>query len=109
MSAAALPLCRADAVALGEMTRVDVPGIGAVCVYHTERGYFASEDACTHGLASLSEGFIDGEVVHCPYHGGAFAIASGRPVLEPCTEPLRVYRVERRGPELLIAGEHGAP
>ena len=42
-----------------------------------------------HGEIDCDDG-----VVECPYHQGAFEIATGRPAGAPCSIPLRVYRVE---------------
>jgi nitrite reductase/ring-hydroxylating ferredoxin subunit len=95
-------LCRADSVPLNGMKRVVVEGLGPVCVYHIPAGYFATEDTCTHGLADLSDGTIEDGLVICPYHGGAFDIATGEPALAPCTEPLRTYRIELAGEDLVI-------
>jgi nitrite reductase/ring-hydroxylating ferredoxin subunit len=98
-------LCRADSIPLNEMKRVVVEGLGPVCVYHTPAGFFASEDCCTHGLAPLSDGYIEEGLVYCPYHGGAFEIETGKPALAPCTEPLRTFRVAIAADELVIAGD----
>ena len=44
-------------------------------------------------MGSLSEGTLDGDVIECPWHGGAFYVRTGQPASAPCTDPLRVYAV----------------
>jgi ethylbenzene dioxygenase ferredoxin component len=54
-------------------------------------GIFITDDTCTHGSASLSEGYLEGDVIECPFHGGAFDIRTGEPTAFPCAEALRTY------------------
>ena len=90
---AGLPLCGVDEVELDGMKRIAVPGRrDSLCVYRTTDGVFVTDDTCTHGLASLSEGYLEDGVVRCPYHGGAFDIRTGAAVDAPCTEPIQAYR-----------------
>lgn len=95
-------LFKAGELPTGEMRAMTIDGVGDICVYHTEEGFFASEDSCTHGIAALVEGYMDGNMIYCPYHGGAFEISTGKPCLEPCTEPLRTYKVVVDGEDVLL-------
>lgn len=54
---------------------------------------FAVADTCSHGMASLSEGDVEGLVIYCPFHGGAFDLRTGEAVEKPCTLPIRRYDV----------------
>lgn len=65
-----------------------------VCLYNLAGTIYATHDVCTHGQASLAEGFIAGEDIECPLHQGRFHIPTGKAVGVPCTEDLRVYRVK---------------
>ena len=53
---------------------VDVPedgtllvtlGAEPVCLYNIGGKIFATHDTCTHGQASLADGFIEGEEIEC--------------------------------------------
>ena len=46
---------------------------------------------CTHGPGSLSEGYIDGDVVECNFHNGQFDIKTGEVVSPPCMIPVKTY------------------
>lgn len=76
----------------GAARRYMVPGRRPLAVFNVDGAYLVTDDRCTHGMASLSEGFLEGDVVECPWHGGAFNVRTGAPAAPPCTEPIRVYR-----------------
>jgi len=87
-------LCRVSEVRVGAMIRCDIPNHRAVAVYNVDGSFFATEDNCTHGMGSLSEGTLDGDVIECPFHGGAFNVCTGEPVEWPCVVPLKVYATD---------------
>ena len=84
-------------------TTVDVPDrhglqIGlddlAVAVFKIGDRYYVIDDHCTHGPGLLSEGEVDGEIVECTFHHGAFNIRTGEVVAPPCMVPVRTYYAE---------------
>jgi nitrite reductase/ring-hydroxylating ferredoxin subunit len=95
-------LCAATDVRVGEALRIEVPGQPAIAVYNLGGEFFATDDLCTHGDASLADGEIDGDSVICPFHLGAFCIRTGEPTAAPCSDPLRTYPVERIGDDLYV-------
>jgi naphthalene 1,2-dioxygenase ferredoxin component len=68
-------------------------GAEPVCLYKLGSRIFATHDTCTHGQASLADGFIEGEEIECPLHQGRFHIPSGKATGAPCTEDIRSYAV----------------
>jgi nitrite reductase/ring-hydroxylating ferredoxin subunit len=64
--------------------------------------YYALSDECTHGEASLSEGYVEDGVIVCPMHSGGFALATGEPALPPCFDPVNRYDVVRDGDALYL-------
>jgi nitrite reductase/ring-hydroxylating ferredoxin subunit len=86
-------LLRLDDLAVGSMRKVSVPDLLPLAVYNVKGTIFVTDDTCTHGQASLTEGFLDGEVVECPLHGGAFDVRTGEVVSRPCTVNLKTYPV----------------
>jgi nitrite reductase/ring-hydroxylating ferredoxin subunit len=87
-------LCATADVPDGGVIRVDVEGHHALAVYCLAGRYHVTDDQCTHARASLSEGEVRDGLIECPFHGGSFEIATGRPVDPPCVVPLRTYAVE---------------
>jgi naphthalene 1,2-dioxygenase system ferredoxin subunit len=77
-------------------------GAELVCLYRLEGKVYATQDVCTHGAASLAEGYVDGDRIECPFHQGLFHIPTGKAVGAPCTVDLRVYEVTEQGDEVLL-------
>ena len=78
-----------------------------ICLYKIAGAVYATQDECTHGSASLSEGFImeDG-LIECPLHQGSFDIKTGRAVSVPCKDDIRVFPVKiENGKVFVQAGE----
>ncbi len=82
-----------DELEPGDIRQVEIEGRDAIAIYNLDVEYFATDDTCTHGAASLSEGEIDGEEVICPFHLGSFNIRSGEAVVEPYVKAVRTYPV----------------
>jgi len=89
---ATLELCAKSEVTEGEVIKVEKNDL-ELAVYNVEGEYFVTDDACTHGPGSLSEGYLDGHVIECDFHGGCFDIRNGEIVAPPCLIPLRTYGV----------------
>jgi nitrite reductase/ring-hydroxylating ferredoxin subunit len=85
-----IALCRIDEVAAGTALRVEAGGL-TVAVFNLDGTFHVTDDACTHGPGSLSEGFIDGETVECNFHQGVFNICTGEVVQPPCIVPVKTY------------------
>jgi nitrite reductase/ring-hydroxylating ferredoxin subunit len=83
-------LCKAEDVAAGTALRVEAGGV-TVAVFNLEGQFYVIDDACTHGPGSLSEGYIDGDVVECNFHNGQFDIKTGEVVSPPCMIPVKTY------------------
>jgi nitrite reductase/ring-hydroxylating ferredoxin subunit len=83
-------LCKANDVAAGTALRVEAGGV-VVAVFNIEGQFYVIDDACTHGPGSLSEGYIDGDVVECNFHNGQFDIKTGEVVSPPCMIPVKTY------------------
>lgn len=73
-----------------------------IAVFHEGGAYYAIDDTCSHGQASLSEGWIEDGEVECPLHSARFCLKSGRPRCMPATEPQRTHRVEVRDGEIWL-------
>lgn len=84
-------VCKTEEVPSGEVRRVEAAGL-TLAVYHLDDGFFVTDDACTHGPGSLSEGFVDGDIIECNFHQGKFDIRTGAVVAPPCMVPIKTYR-----------------
>jgi nitrite reductase/ring-hydroxylating ferredoxin subunit len=86
-----IELCSTSEVEPGVALRVE-RGDLALAVFNVDGEFFVTDDACTHGPGSLSEGYIDGDVVECNFHNGQFNIKTGEVVSPPCMLPVKTYR-----------------
>jgi nitrite reductase/ring-hydroxylating ferredoxin subunit len=100
-------VCTITDVAAGAVKKVKLQD-RTLAIYNIDGRFYATDDRCTHGLASLSDGLLDGDVIECAMHFGAFHVPSGKPVAMPCTVPLRTYDVNVEGSDIFVAVEPAA-
>jgi nitrite reductase/ring-hydroxylating ferredoxin subunit len=87
-----IDLCSTDDVEEGGILRV-AKGDLTLAVYRVEGNFFVSDDECTHGPGSLSEGYLDGFEIECDFHQGCFDIRTGEVTQPPCLVPIKTYAV----------------
>jgi biphenyl 2,3-dioxygenase ferredoxin subunit len=83
-------LCAADDVIEGAAVKVEAHGL-TLAVFNVAGQHYVMDDLCTHGPGSLSEGYIEGDVVECNFHNGQFNICTGEVVSPPCMIPMKTY------------------
>jgi len=86
-------LCEASALQSGEMARFEVEGEDPLLLINDQGEFRLVDDDCTHAIASLSEGRLEGHVLFCPMHGGSFDIRTGKAKSLPCKQALRTHKV----------------
>jgi biphenyl 2,3-dioxygenase ferredoxin component len=96
-----IDLCAADEVAPGAALKVETGDL-VLAVFNVEGEYYVTDDLCTHGPGSLSEGYIEGDVVECNFHNGQFNIKTGEVVLPPCMVPVKTYKTTVENGRVLI-------
>jgi nitrite reductase/ring-hydroxylating ferredoxin subunit len=96
-----LELCGVDDVSVGEVRKVEAAGL-AVAVYNVDGQFYVTDDACTHGPGSLSEGFLECDVIECNFHQGKFNVRTGDIVAPPCMVPIKTYRTVVEGGRVYI-------
>lgn len=48
-----------------------------VAIYHTETGYYATDNVCPHRGGPLAEGDLIGNEITCPWHLWGFDVTTG--------------------------------
>lgn len=76
---AVLPLAQLPPGTMARVSRSDLD----LLLAHTDEGLLATDDRCPHMSAPLSEGRLEGRVLRCPLHRGAFDIRDGEVVTFP--------------------------
>jgi len=85
----------------GSMRCVEASGHKLVLV-NLEGQFFAVADECTHEGAPLSEGFLEGDELHCPWHDACFNVRSGAVTAPPAEDGLRRYNVRVSGDKVEV-------
>jgi p-cumate 2,3-dioxygenase ferredoxin component len=95
-------LCLIADVPPSSVRRVALPNAKPIAVYNIEGNFFATDDRCTHGQASLSDGMVEDGFIVCPLHFGSFDIRTGQPAAPPCTIPIATHKVVVRENALFL-------
>jgi p-cumate 2,3-dioxygenase ferredoxin subunit len=81
---------------------VDLPDGTGIALYLVDDEVLATQDLCSHGEALLSEGFVEGAEVVCPFHMGRFDIRTGRATGAPCHLPIRTIPLRIDGEQVSL-------
>lgn len=95
-------LCKTADVKPGAMRQVDPEGLPSMAVYNLDGSFYVTSNMCTHGMAWLTDGYLEGEEVECPFHGGRFSIKTGEPTAFPCVVPIQTYAAVVEGDDVCI-------
>jgi nitrite reductase/ring-hydroxylating ferredoxin subunit len=87
---ARIALCTIGDVPIGAVRKVEAADL-TLAVYNVGGALYVTDDACTHGPGSLSEGRLEGDEIECDFHQGRFNVRTGEVVLPPCMIPVRAY------------------
>jgi nitrite reductase/ring-hydroxylating ferredoxin subunit len=71
-------------------------------LYNLDGEIYATDNLCTHAFALLSQGWLDGEVIECPLHGGRFEVKTGKGLGPPINDDLKTYKVRVVGDDVQI-------
>ena len=64
-----------------------------VALYNIDGQFYATHNLCTHAQALLSDGWLEGDIIECPLHGGCFKVQTGEGQGAPITENIKTYPV----------------
>jgi ethylbenzene dioxygenase ferredoxin component len=100
-------LCAVSEVLTDEPKRIEIENFPPLAVYALDGEFYVTDDTCTHGMASLADGYLEGEEIQCPFHGGAFSIKTGEATEFPCSDPLKTYQVSVQDDDIYIQADLG--
>ena len=81
-----------SALDAGEMMGVEI-GEVSIALYNVDGEIYATDNMCTHAFAVLTDGFLDGDIIECPLHGGCFKVQTGEGQGSPISENIKTYPV----------------
>jgi nitrite reductase/ring-hydroxylating ferredoxin subunit len=94
-------MCKTSDVTDQGVRQVVPPGASVEYAVHKLDGvFYVSDDMCTHGMVSLSNGDIEDGQIFCPLLGGVFDIRTGKATALPRRLALKVYRAEVVGDDV---------
>jgi nitrite reductase/ring-hydroxylating ferredoxin subunit len=96
-----VPVCAAVDLPPGTVKSFEV-GDELVAVYNIDGTFYATEARCTHATADLADGILEGDVIECSLHFGAFHVPSGKAVQAPCFTDLKTFRTEVRDGQVFV-------
>lgn len=100
-----IKVCETAQVGQGEMIAIESDELPPLALYNVDGEYYATSNICTHAIAILTDGYLEGDTVECPLHGGCFNVKTGEATHFPCEDPLQTYEVQVRDGEVYV----GAP
>lgn len=100
-----IEVCKVDDLKPGEMLGIEMDELPPLAIYNVDGDFYATSNICTHAIAILSDGYLDGEEIECPLHGGAFNVKTGEATNFPCEEALKTYELEVRDGAVFVKAE----
>ncbi len=101
MADSVVALCPTSEIPENSVKSFEV-GNNIIAVYNLGGEFYATDNECTHGAASLADGILEDDVIECTLHFGAFNVKTGEAVQPPCFTPLRTYKVIVEGDQVKV-------
>lgn len=73
-----------------------------IALYNLDGRFHATDNVCTHAFALMSDGYLEGDVIECPLHGGRFNIRTGKGLGPPIVCDLKIYPVRLHGDDIEV-------
>jgi 3-phenylpropionate/trans-cinnamate dioxygenase ferredoxin subunit/naphthalene 1,2-dioxygenase system ferredoxin subunit len=101
-------VCSVAELKPGDMKCVFV-GAARILLSNVDGEVYATSDICSHALAYLSDGFLEGSVVECPLHGAQFDVVTGKAMSPPADGDIETYKVTVADGRIFVAATQLAP
>ena len=96
-----LAVAKVADIPIGQLKSIVINGT-PILVCHTETGFYAVDDTCTHDHGPLADGWLEGNAIECPRHGARFDVTSGKVLCLPAAVPIRSYPVQVEGDDVKV-------
>ncbi|KAA0997764.1 non-heme iron oxygenase ferredoxin subunit [Paraburkholderia panacisoli] len=78
-------------------------GATRVLLSNVDGKVYATSDVCSHALAYLSDGWLEGPVVECPLHGAQFDVTTGKALSALANGDIETYEVTVADGRIFVA------
>jgi 3-phenylpropionate/trans-cinnamate dioxygenase ferredoxin component len=85
----------------GSAKAVEVNG-KSVALYNVDGTVYATDNTCLHQGGPLGEGFLEGDVITCPWHMWEYNVRTGENLGDPSLK-VATYAVKLEGDDVLVA------
>ncbi len=75
-----------------------------VALFNVDGEFFAINNTCLHRGGPLGEGFLEGDVITCPWHGWRYNVKTGVNLMMP-TAKVASYQVKGEGNDVFVSVE----
>jgi nitrite reductase (NADH) small subunit len=75
-----------------------------VAIFNVDGAFYAVENSCPHQGGPLADGWMEGPLVTCPWHGWCFDVRSGKMTLGEFAHVPR-FELQVRGDDLYVSTE----
>jgi 3-phenylpropionate/trans-cinnamate dioxygenase ferredoxin subunit len=99
-----LPVADTTDIELGHSQSVNINDVD-ILICHTDKGFFAVEDLCTHSMIPLCGGQIQGNYITCPLHGAVFDLTDGSVQSPPAFEDLKTFKLRVEGTSIEVSND----
>ncbi len=96
------PVAMAGDVEPGQGVRCIVRG-HVIALFNVNGRFHAIDDRCSHGEASLADGWLEGCEIECPLHQGRFDVTNGKAIAAPCVVDVACYPTRVEDGSVLVA------
>jgi nitrite reductase/ring-hydroxylating ferredoxin subunit len=96
-----ISVAKHDAIEPGNVIGVKAGELD-IALYNIDGQIYATHNICTHALAYLSDGWLEGDIIECPLHGGRFEVKTGKGLGLPITCDVKTLPVRITGSEVQV-------
>ena len=94
-------VCSVEDIPVGQMRPFTVEH-DHIVICHTDDGFFALADECSHDSAPISSGLVKGCEIVCPRHGARFNAADGAATGPPAVVGIDSYSLIIENGDVLV-------
>lgn len=86
-------IAKLDELSPGQMKKIEVGG-KKLLLANAEGDFYVVDEMCSHEDYSLYLGCIQGRKIKCSLHGSFFDLETGKALVDPADEPIKIYPVK---------------
>lgn len=95
-----MTVAKAHEIPPGSSTVVVVAG-RPLALFNVNGTFHATDNTCLHRGGPVGEGFLEGALVTCPWHGWQYDVRTGQNLTNPAAK-LRTYQVVVEGDDVKV-------